>query len=62
MRGTIIKYEPKIGRPTFGYSFVAGRDENGKRVQIMRRGFDKKSAAQEALRSTSIGRHETIRQ
>jgi integrase len=49
MRGTIVKYEPKTGRPTFGFYFVAGRDENGKRIQIKKRGFEKKTDAEKAL-------------
>ena len=32
MKGTTIKYTPKRGKPTFGYSFFAGRDENGKQL------------------------------
>jgi integrase len=50
MRGTILRYEPKRGRPTFGYSFFAGRDENGKRIQKVKRGFVTKGEAEEALR------------
>jgi hypothetical protein len=49
MRGTIVKYEPKTGRPTFGFYFVAGRDENGKRIQVKKRGFEKKTDAEKAL-------------
>jgi hypothetical protein len=51
VRGTIRKYQPKSGKPTFAYSFVAGRDESGKRVQITRRGFARKADAQAALRA-----------
>jgi hypothetical protein len=50
MRGTIVKYEPKAGRPSFGFYFVAGRDENGKRIQIKKRGFAKKTDAEKALK------------
>jgi hypothetical protein len=39
MKGTTIKYEPKKGKPTFWYTFFAGRDENGKRIQKVKRGF-----------------------
>jgi hypothetical protein len=43
MRGSIIKYQPKNGKPTFGYSFVDGRDEkSGKRIQRVKRGFARK--------------------
>ena len=57
MRGTIVKYEPKTGRPTFGFYFVAGRDGNGKRIQIKKRGFEKKAEAEDALRQ-AIEEHE----
>jgi integrase len=50
MRGTIVKHTPKQGKPTFGYYFVAGRDQNNKRVQIKRRGFAKKTDAEKALK------------
>ena len=50
MRGTIVKYEPKTGKPTFGFYFVAGRDQSGKRIQVKRRGFAKKSDAEDAMR------------
>jgi integrase len=49
MRGTIVKYAPKQGKPTFGYYFVAGRDEMGKRIQVKKRGFAKKADAEKAL-------------
>ena len=49
MRGTIVKYTPKQGKPSFGYYFVAGRDENGKRIQVKKRGFEKKTDAEKAL-------------
>jgi hypothetical protein len=50
MRGTITKYTPKTGKPTFGYCFVAGRDESGKRIQVWKRGFIKRTDAEEALK------------
>jgi integrase len=50
MKGTTIKYTPKRGKPTFGYTFFAGRDENGKRIQKLKRGFATKGEAEEALR------------
>jgi integrase len=51
MKGTTIKYTPKRGRPTFGYTFFAGRDETGKRRQILRRGFATRAEAEPALRA-----------
>jgi integrase len=50
MRGTTIKYQPKRGKPTFGFTFFAGRDESGKRIQKLKRGFVTKAEAEEALR------------
>jgi integrase len=50
MRGTIISHTTKTGRKSWGYSFFAGRDENGKRIQKVKRGFSKKGEAEEALR------------
>jgi integrase len=50
LKGTTIKYQPAKGKPTFGYSFFAGRDEAGKRVQKVKRGFSTKAEAEEALR------------
>jgi integrase len=50
MKGTTIRYTPKRGKPTFGYSFFAGRDNNGNRIQRVKRGFATKAEAEEALR------------
>jgi integrase len=50
MKGTTIKYTPKRGKPTYGYTFFAGRDENGKRIQKVKRGFTTKGEAEQALR------------
>src|SRR5215472_14414183 len=50
MRGTIIEHTPKRGKKTFGYSLFLGRDENGKQLRQVKRGFKRKKDAQEALR------------
>ena len=50
MKGTTIKYRPKRGKPTFGYSFFAGRDADGKRIQIVKRGFAREKDAEEGCR------------
>jgi integrase len=50
MRGTIISRTTRKGKKSWGFSFFAGRDENGKRIQKVKRGFDKKGDAEEALR------------
>jgi integrase len=57
MRGTIIEHVCKNGKKSWGYSFFAGRDENGKRIQKLKRGFPKKGDAEEALR-TAIEEHQ----
>src|SRR5215469_15657950 len=50
MRGTIISRVAKGRKKSFGYSFFAGRDENGKRIQKVKRGFATRAEAEEALR------------
>jgi integrase len=57
VRGTIIKYKPKRGKPTFGYSFFVGRGENGKRIQKLKRGFVTKAEADEACQR-AIAEHQ----
>ena len=57
MRGTILRYKPRRGKRTFGYSFDAGGDENGKRIRRVKRGFRTEAEAQEALRR-AIEEHE----
>jgi integrase len=59
VKGTTIKYTPKRGKPTFGYSFFAGRGENGKRIQRLKRGFATRAEAEEALRR-AIADHQKI--
>ena len=49
MRGRIIKYQPRNGKPTFGYSFLAGREEKaGSRSRGQAR-LCQEAEAQEAL-------------
>lgn len=50
MRGTIIEHQPKKGKKTFGYSLFVGRDDSGKQLRQVKRGFIKKSEAEDALR------------
>jgi integrase len=50
MKGTIIRHQPKRGRKTFGYSLFLGRDENGKQLRQLKRGFKREKDAQDALR------------
>jgi integrase len=50
VRGTITKRKLKSGRFSWGYVFDAGRDENGKRRQIGKKGFETKRASEDALR------------
>ncbi len=59
MKGTTVRYTPARGKPTFGYSFFAGRDESGKRIQKMKRGFATKAEAEEALRTAIEGHQQT---
>jgi integrase len=50
MRGTIVSRTGKDGRKSWGYSFFAGRDKQGKRIQKLKRGFARKGDAEDALR------------
>jgi integrase len=50
MIGCIFKRKLKSGT-SWGYSFFAGRDQNGKRIQIFKSGFDTKTAASAASRA-----------
>ena len=54
MRGTIIEHQPKRGKKTFGYSLFLGRDENGKQLRQLKRGFARKSDAEQALRDAIL--------
>jgi len=55
MRGTIIEHQPKQGKKTFGYSLFLGRDETGKQVRQLRRGFKREKDAQDADVGKGIG-------
>lgn len=50
MNGCIFKRKLPSGRITWGYSVDAGKDENGRRKQIFKSGFDRKGDADTALR------------
>lgn len=56
MNGTILKRKLKSGT-SWGYSFFAGRDANGKRIQEFRSGFKTKGEADTAVRK-AIADHE----
>jgi integrase len=51
MRGCIFKRTLPSKRITWGYVVDAGSDENGKRKQIQKTGFDRKADADNALRA-----------
>jgi integrase len=57
MTGTIIQHKPKSGRKTFGYSLYLGRDESGKQLRQVKRGFTTEKEAQKALRD-ALAEHE----
>ena len=50
MNGCTFKRTLPSGRITWGYSIDAGKDENGKRKQIFKSGFERKKDADDALR------------
>lgn len=50
MNGTITKRAGKGGKPSWGYYFLAGRDETGKRIQFTKSGLSTKKEAGDALR------------
>jgi integrase len=50
MKGAIISHKPKQGKKTFGYSLFLGRDENGKQLRQVKRGFQRECDAEAALR------------
>lgn len=50
MTGTIVRHQPKRGKPTFGFSYYSHKDENGKWVRRVKRGFRTKDEAEKALR------------
>ena len=49
MNGTITARQTKKGK-SWGYSFFAGRDAAGKRIQVTKSGFETKREASDALR------------
>src|ERR1035437_491917 len=51
MNGCTFKRTLPSGTITWGYSIDAGKDENGKRKQIFVSGFERKTDAENALRS-----------
>jgi integrase len=53
----LSKKKLKKGRISWGYIFDVSRDQNGRRRQVMRKGFSTKHEAEDALR-TAIGDHE----
>jgi len=50
MNGCVFKRKLPSGSVTWGYSIDAGKDENGKRIQIFKSGFARKGDAGDALR------------
>src|ERR1039458_10161289 len=50
MNGCVFKRQLKSGT-SWGYSFFAGRDQSGKRIQIFKSGFETKGAASKASRA-----------
>lgn len=51
MTGCIFKRKLPSGTVTWGYSIDVGRDQNGKRNQIFKSGFERKGEAEDALRA-----------
>jgi integrase len=54
MNGTITKRARAAGKPSWGYYFLAGIDENGKRIQPTKSGFTTKRDAEDGLRQAII--------
>jgi integrase len=50
MNGSVFKRKPKFGAATWCYSFYAGKDEHGKPINLMKRGYETKGAASTAMR------------
>ena len=57
MTGTLTKRTKRNGSVSWGYSFFAGRDETGKRIQRTKSGFATKREASDALRK-AIAEHQ----
>ena len=51
MTGTITERPRRDGKPSWGYSFFAGRTPAGKRIQITKSGFESRRKAGQALLS-----------
>ena len=51
MNGSVFKRKLKSGATVWCYSFYAGRDENGKPINLMKGGFETKGAASTAMRA-----------
>ena len=55
--GSITKRKLSSGKLSWGFSFFAGRDEEGKRIQVTRSGFSTRKAAATAL-AAAVERHQ----
>jgi integrase len=55
MNGTLTKRARKGGKPAWGYYFLAGQGETGKRIQFTKSGFATRKEAGDALRQAIIG-------
>jgi hypothetical protein len=53
MNGSVFKRKLKSGT-TWCYSFLAGRDQNGKRINPFKSGYETKAAAATALRDAIV--------
>jgi len=58
MNGCVFKRNLKSGTP-WGYSFLAGRDQNGKRINPFKSGYETKGAASAALRTAILDYEKT---
>ena len=58
MNGCVFKRKLKSGT-TWCYSFLAGRDQNGKRINPFKSGFETKTAAASALRDAVVDYEKT---
>src|ERR1039458_1047845 len=58
MNGCVFKRNLKSGT-TWGYSFLAGRDQNGKRINPFKSGYETKGAASAALRTAILDYEKT---
>jgi hypothetical protein len=58
MNGCVFKRNLKSGT-TWGYSFLAGRDQKGKRINPFKSGYETKGAASAALRNAILDYEKT---